>query len=116
LSPPYLFDPDGNLAPRPSIVSAPSSFSAGGLIIATLFDPDAGATFALVRLGAVTHSINLDQRRVALTVEGQDETNTTFQLRVPSNPVHVPPGPYWLFVMNSNGVPSVGYPLTRTFP
>jgi galactose oxidase len=117
LSPPYLFDSDGNLALRPTIASGPSTFSVGELIEVTLGESDPGATFALVRLGAATHSINLDQRRVALTAESHDEaTSTVFQVRVPSSSVEVPPGPYWLFVMNSNGVPSVGHPLMRTFP
>jgi galactose oxidase len=117
LSPPYLFGSDGTLASRPTIASAPSTFPAGGLVEVTVGESDPGATFALVRLGAVTHCINLDQRRVKLDVEGYDEpTATVFQVRIPSSSVEVPPGPYWLFVMSTDGVPSVGHPMTRAFP
>jgi galactose oxidase len=117
LSPPYLFDAGGNPAARPTIASAPSTFPVGGLIEVTLGGPDLGATFALVRLGAVTHSINLDQRRVALAVERYDEaTAAVFQVRIPPSSVKVPPGPYWLFAMSTDGVPSVGHPMTRTMP
>ncbi len=68
-TPPYLFKTDGSgeLAPRPAIAAAPSSVPYGaGFQIDT---PDAAAIrkVALVRLGAVTHSVNMEQRYVPLT-------------------------------------------------
>ena len=68
-TPPYLFKADGSgaLAARPTIASAPGSVAYGaGFQVGT---PDAAAIrkVALVRLGAVTHSVNMEQRYVPLT-------------------------------------------------
>ena len=70
-------------------------------------------TFALMRLGSWTHSINLDQRRVPLTTVTQ--ADATWTLQIPASSVHVPPGWYWLFAMNEAGVPSVGHTVLRDF-
>lgn len=69
-------------------------------------DTSQAHTFALVRLGAVTHSTNIDQRRVPLQITSQN--GTEFVLDVPNNTNIVLPGSYFLFAMNENGVPSVG--------
>jgi galactose oxidase len=71
-------------------------------------------TFSLIRTGVATHSTNLDQRRVPLTVTSQ--SFGVFTVQVPSSPAHVPPGVYWLFAMSGAGVPSVGHTLTRPIP
>lgn len=92
------------------IASSSPSFSAGSTITLTMSGTGT-YTFSLIRVGAATHSVNLDQRRVPLAVASQSGSSVT--LRVPSNPVHVPPGPYWLFAMDSAGVPSVGQTILR---
>src|SRR4051794_11873757 len=68
-TPPYLFKHDGSgeLAPRPVVESAPA-----GVAYGTAFDvgtPDAASIrkLALIRPGAVTHSVNMEQRYVPLT-------------------------------------------------
>jgi Domain of unknown function (DUF1929) len=112
VTPPYLLNADGQpVASRPSILTAPATFVPDGQITVTI-DASTSHTFALMRLGAATHTINLDQRRVPLTVV--EQVGTTFTLKIPTNPVHVPPGPYWLFAMNDAGVPSTGWDLRRT--
>ena len=68
-SPPYLFQKDGSgaLAPRPTITSAPGSVSYNAAF--TINTPAASSIgkVAMVRLGAVTHSVNMEQRYVPLS-------------------------------------------------
>jgi hypothetical protein len=105
-TPPYLFKKDGSgqLAPRPTITSAPTSAGYGSQIqIAT---PDAASIqkVALVRLGAVTHSVNMEQRYVPLSfTAGSGSLAAT----VPMNVNVAPPGFYMLFIVDGAGVPSV---------
>lgn len=109
--PPYLFDTSGSLATRPVIVSAPTTFSPSGTLSVTV-DTDSVHTFSLIRLGAATHSVNLDQRRIPLPVAQQ--LGQSFTLQIPVSPAHVPPGVYWLFAMNAAEVPSIGHTMIRT--
>lgn len=103
-SPPYLFQADGTLAPRPTIDAAPSSVSYGASFDVATGGPASIAKVALVRLGAVTHSDNMEQRYVPLsfTVGASSVTATA-----PANANVAPPGYYMLFVIDANGVPSV---------
>lgn len=63
-------------------------------------------SFALVRLGAVTHSVNNDQRRIPLQIAGKD--GSSFSVTLPSNRNVALVGAYYLFAMTASGVPSVG--------
>ncbi len=105
-SPPYLFKNDGSgqLAPRPQITSAPGTVSYNAPF--SISTPSAGSIskVGLVRLGAVTHSVNMEQRYVPLgfTASGGNITATA-----PLNANIAPPGVYMLFVTGSDGVPSV---------
>ena len=103
-SPPYLFQADGTLAPRPTIDAAPTSVSYGASFDVATGGPASIAKVALVRLGAVTHSDNMEQRYVPLsfTVGASSVTATA-----PANANVAPPGYYMLFVIDANGVPSV---------
>lgn len=105
-SPPYLFakDGSGSLAPRPTVTAAPSIVTEGSQF--TLSTPDAGSItkVALVKLGAVTHSDNMDQRYVPLSFTTGRGTLT---MTAPANINIAPPGYYMLFIVNSDGVPSV---------
>jgi hypothetical protein len=98
-SPPYLFR-----GTRPTISSAPAMVSYGQTF--TVNTPDA-ATITNVnwlRLGAVTHAQNWDQRinRLAFT-----SGPGVLQVTAPGSPKRCPPGYYMLFILNANGVPSV---------
>src|SRR3954454_14883545 len=66
-SPPYLFQADGTLAPRPTIDSAPSSTTYGAPMTIATASPASIRRVALVRLGAVTHSDNMEQRYIPLS-------------------------------------------------
>ena len=119
ITPPYLLDNSGNLLPRPIIQSYSSTalpyrnqtaIQLGGHIGVEM-DTFQAHTFALVRLGAVTHSTNIDQRRVPLQIASQN--GTAFVLDIPHNTNIVLPGSYFLFAMNEKGVPSIGVYLLR---
>ena len=58
----------------------------------------------MVRLGAVTHSVNMEQRYVPLSFTAR---RRSLVAETPANPNIAPPGVYMLFVIKSNGVPSV---------
>jgi hypothetical protein len=103
-SPPYLFNADGTLAHRPAITSAPSQLSYGQAF--TVESPDAGSVTrgTLIRLSSVTHAFNQSQLIYPLTFSA---TASTILSGVgPANANLAPPGPYLLFLVNANGVPS----------
>jgi galactose oxidase len=62
--------------------------------------------FSIVRLGADTHVVNNDQRRIALPPTSSNG-GTTHQLTLPADRGVVLPGYYMLFAMDANGVPSI---------
>ena len=105
-SPPYLFKKDGSgeLAPRPEITSAPDEVTYNAPFAISTPNAASISKVALVRLGAVTHSVNMEQRYVPLsfTADG-GAINAT----APANANVAPPGVYMLFVIGADGVPSV---------
>jgi hypothetical protein len=103
-SPPYLFQADGTLAPRPTIDAAPTSTSYGTSIEISTGNPASIRKVALVRLGAVTHSNNMEQRYVPLSFTAGTTSLTAI---APANANVAPPGFYMLFIIDANGVPSV---------
>jgi hypothetical protein len=105
LTPPYLLNEDGSLKTRPVIQSSPSRLVPGETINVSV-DTSGNHNFVLMRISAVTHSVNNDQRRIPLTNVGGD--NNSFQLIAPDNYNVTVPGTYFLFAMNADGVPSVG--------
>jgi galactose oxidase len=102
-SPPYLLNPNGTPRIRPVITTAPASTTTGSTI--TVTTNSATPSFALIRLSAVTHGVNTDQRRIPLA---PTTTNgTTYTLRLPSDKGILLPGNYMLFALDANGTPSV---------
>jgi hypothetical protein len=110
-SPPYLFRRDGSgaLADRPAVESAPRAAAWGAKI--EIGTPDAGSIrkVALVRLGAVTHSVDMEQRYVPLTFSAAEGWITA---DAPRNANIAPPGVYMLFLIDADGVPSVARMIT----
>jgi Galactose oxidase-like, Early set domain/Bacterial Ig-like domain len=103
-SPPYLFKKSGGLAPRPQISSAPGQVTYNAPFAISTPNATSIRKVALVRVGAVTHSVNMEQRYVPLSfTAGTGTLNAT----APANPNVAPPGVYMLFVVDANGVPSV---------
>jgi hypothetical protein len=99
-APPYLFK-----GPRPTITSAPSQLSYGQNF--NVLTPDASriAAVSLIRFGSVTHAINMGQRFIPLTFSLSGTGSLTVTAPVDSN--LAPPGNYMLFILDTNGIPSV---------
>ena len=98
-SPPYLFK-----GAPPAIGSAPANVVYGQTFF--VGTPDATSVTAAnwIRMPVVTHAFNQNQRINRLSF-----TRTTGGLNIvaPSNRNLTPPGHYMLFLLNSNGVPSI---------
>jgi len=106
-SPPYLFDATGALAPRPQIAAIPSSVGYGQSF--TVGYNNKGPNIArvtVVRLGSVTHAFNESQLFLDLPFSVAAKGNK-ITVTAPANGRLAPPGPYMLFLFNTNGVPSV---------
>ena len=104
LTPPYLLNPDGSAAARPTIASAPSTGTLGGTLAVTTGAPV--TSFVLMRLSSITHTVNNDQRRIPLAIQSTSGA-TSYTLAIPADPGVVLPGYYMLFALNAQGVPSV---------
>lgn len=103
-TPPYLFNEDGTLAARPVIGNGSDSVGYNESFSISM-DTDMPITeFNLVRMSAVTHGVNTDQR--FLSVDFTNQGNNNYQLNSPDNGNIAPPGQYMLFAMNDKGVPS----------
>lgn len=101
--PPYLFNADGSRAARPVINSVSTTSVAAGSSL-TVVTNVAVSRFSLIRLSTATHSINSDQRRIAITPTG---SQTGYTITVPSDKGVSSPGYYMLFAITAGGVPSV---------
>ena len=104
-SPPYLFNADGSLAQRPAITSAPPRISYGAPF--TVETPDAGSVTrgTLIRLSSVTHAFN--QSQLIYPLSFSVTAATTLRATGPSSANLAPPGPYLLFLLSPQGVPSM---------
>jgi Domain of unknown function (DUF1929)/Bacterial Ig-like domain (group 3)/Bacterial Ig-like domain (group 2)/Abnormal spindle-like microcephaly-assoc'd, ASPM-SPD-2-Hydin len=96
-SPPYLF-----AGPRPTITSAPASIGGGQTFFVGTPNAAAITQVSLIRLGAVTHTFNQEQRFSSLAFS---QTTGGLNVTAPQNANLAPSGFYMLFVL-SNGVPS----------
>jgi galactose oxidase len=102
-TPPYLLNPDGTARSRPAITAAPATATVGTTV--TVDTDRAVERFALVRLGAVTHTVNNDQRRIPLVPTAV--TSSSYRVTLPAYRGVALPGYYMLFALDSAGVPSV---------
>jgi hypothetical protein len=111
--PPSLFTrgPDGVVrwADRPRLTTIAGSAVHGGSLKVTLADARQVAAASLISMGSVTHSLNLDQRRIPLTFTQQ---GATLSMTLPTDINLMPPGDYLLTVLDAAGVPSPGQILT----
>lgn len=101
--PPYLLNSDGSRRARPSITTVASTVQLGGSLSVTT--SGAVSKFSLIRLGTSTHTVNTDQRRVALTSTG---SGTSYTVSIPGDAGVVLPGYWFLFAIDAAGTPSVG--------
>jgi hypothetical protein len=98
-SPPYLFK-----GARPTVTGVTGSAGYGQVV--TLQTPDAASItkVTLIRFGSVTHAFDEGQRLISLSFSG---VSGGISVGLPSSRNIAPPGPYMLFLVNGNGVPSV---------
>jgi galactose oxidase len=101
--PPYLLNSDGSRRTRPSITTVASTVAVGGTL--TVVTSGAVTSFSLIRFGTSTHTVNTDQRRIALTKTG---SGTSYTVTIPSDPGVALPGYWFLFAIDGAGTPSVG--------
>jgi WD40 repeat protein len=100
-SPPYLFR-----GPRPVIGGGvPSDVGYGQALALDTPDGASIAKVTLIRLGSVTHAFDQSQRLLPLSFS---PTPSGLSVTLPASGNIAPPGPYMLFLVNSNGIPSVG--------
>jgi galactose oxidase len=100
--PPYLLNTDGTRRARPTITNVASTVKVG--VSLSITTGGAVSRFSLVRLGTATHTVNTDQRRVALTSSG---SGTSYTVTIPADPGVALPGYWYLFAINSAGTPSL---------
>ena len=100
-SPPYLFR-----GPRPVVTGAPSTAVYGRSLRVDTTAPESIGSIALVRPGAVTHNFDQNQRYVPLDFVAFP---THLQVSAPANANLAPPGYYMMFIVDSDGVPSVAH-------
>jgi Domain of unknown function (DUF1929) len=98
-SPPYLFK-----GPRPTITSAPDNVNYGQPFVVQTPDATSITKVTLIRLSSVTHAFNQNQRINHLLFS---QWQGGLQVSPPWNSNLCPPGHYMLFIINSQGVPSV---------
>jgi len=103
-SPAYLFNDDGSLAERPVIEDVSSVWTYNNDFEVEFSNTDV-VSANMIKIGAVTHSTNFTQRLIPLEVAGFG--NNSISLTAPENANIAPPGHYFLFLLNSDGVPSV---------
>jgi YVTN family beta-propeller protein len=99
-TPPMLYNPDGSLASRPVIDSAPAQIGAG-----SVFSVNAtpGITqFAFIKMSAITHSMNTDLRRIVLP--STETAAGLYTLTAHSNLNVMTPGYWMLFGILPSGV------------
>jgi galactose oxidase len=105
-SPPYLFK-----GARPTITSAPSNVTYGQTFFVETPDAADITQVNWIRLSAVTHTFNMNQRINHLSFSVSSD-GTGLNVTAPVDGNHCPPGDYMFFILNGNGVPSVA-PLIR---
>ena len=87
-SPPYLFR-----GPRPVITNVPQEIAYGSGFTVRTSNASSIASAALLRPGAATHSLNMEQRYVGLSI--QSRTSQSLTLQAPPDGFVAPPGYYY---------------------
>lgn len=102
--PPYLYDGNGNLAPRLTIGAMGDRFPYNANVNVPYYGVGKVRRVTLIRTGAVTHSFDMGQRFLELPFT---QRNGAVEVIMPDSPNIAPPGYYMLFLINEAGVPSV---------
>ena len=89
---------------RPTVTAAPSALRYGQSFFVGTPAPANISAVCLIKLGSDTHAFDFDLRRVPLAFV---QTSGGLTVSAPASGTIAPPGFYMLFVLDSNGVPSV---------
>ena len=100
-----------NSPTRPVITFTPDILSYGSTNSITVNTAKPLREAALIRLGSSTHGLNYSQVYVPIIL-GNTSTATANTVKVPSSKGDIPPGPYMLVLVNTDGEPSVGKMVT----
>jgi hypothetical protein len=100
-TPSYLFQ-----GARPAISTAPTSVGYAKSFLVGSPSAVSVTRATMIRLGAVTHAFDQDQRFIDLGSVAR--VGSSVRLTSPALANLAPPGYYMLFLLNANGVPSVG--------
>lgn len=106
-SPPYLFDSNGDLARRPSVVSAPGVATYNQRLNIVFRSEHGVGRVSLIRQSSTTHQINSDQRCIGLAFQLMSRDRLTVSM--PPGDGIAPPAYYMLFIIDEQGVPSEGH-------
>ena len=98
-SPPYLFR-----GARPAIATAPASVAYGQTFFVETPNATSITQVTWVGLSSVTHAFNMNQRINLLSFS---QAAGGLNVVAPASPTLAPIGHYMLFILNSDGVPSV---------
>lgn len=108
-SPPYLFASDGTLAARPQITTLPGQVHHGHDFAIETPAPSTITKVVLVRPMAVTHQTDSEQRVIQLAFYVSGATELTVTAPNGWHPHALAPrGWYMVFLIDNQGVPSVG--------
>jgi hypothetical protein len=116
--PPYLFASDGSRAAQPRILDSPKEIRYRGHFDITVAGSAGNiGSVALLRSDHNTHSLTAGDRYVKLAFEakgndgggrGRNDKKGRVRVTAPNLPAQAVPGVYILYVLNKDGVPSVG--------
>ena len=107
-SPPYLFK-----GPRPTANLSRNDMHYGQQLVVTTPDAASIRKVTLIRLAATTHTFDMGQRLNTLTFQAAAD-GQSLTVTAPAAGKIAPPGPYTLFLVNDQGVPSVGQTILLT--
>ncbi|MGE5144961.1 MAG: Ig-like domain-containing protein [Acidobacteriota bacterium] len=99
-SPPYLFK-----GARPNVSGVNGSVGYGAVLNVQTPDAASITKVTLIRFGSVTHAFDQSQLLVSLSFS---QVSGGISVTLPASGNIAPPGPYMLFLVNGNGVPSIG--------
>jgi hypothetical protein len=102
--PSYLFASDGSPALRPTIDAATTAAEPGASLLISTQDAASISQVSLVKMGSVTHSVDMDMRFMKLPFSAD---GSSLAAQLPANRYLTPPGHYMLFIFDQAGVPSL---------
>ncbi|CAI7661261.1 unnamed protein product [Penicillium pancosmium] len=104
-TPAYLLKEDGSPRTRPTINTVSSGPVKAGDTVELTTDSDVKSA-SIIRYGSTTHTVNTDQRRIAVDLKKADGDGNKYTFLIPGEAGVALPGYYMLFVLSDDGTPS----------